>query len=223
VDRARDFLLILLLQAPREDRVQIIATCVKSALLCLLMVLLVRMEGSAQNQPVPSNHVYIPNPTPRPPDLQQEFDNDSKDQRKQDVLSVRAQLRAREIWLESNQILLLTQQLDQEINSGKTAPSIGADATKVGQIEKLAHSIQEKMNFDQGKARAESAPPEEVRETPIEADTRKLHLLAAELRVEVGKTYKQSVSVIALKKAAEVEKLAKSLKQEMKEAATTKD
>ena len=100
---------------------------------------------------------------------------------------------------------------------------MGTSAAKVGQVEKLARSIQEKMNFDQGKARADSAPPEELRETPIEVDTRKLHLLAAELRVEVGKTYKESISVVALKKAAEVEKLAKSLKQEMKEAAAAKN
>jgi hypothetical protein len=188
-----------------------------------MLILLIRVEGSAQNQPVPSNHVYIPNPTPRPPDLQQEFDDDSKNQKKQDVLSVQGQLRAREIWLESNQILLLTQQLDQEINSSRKSPSMGTNATKVGQVEKLARSIQEKMNFDQGKARSESAPPEEMRETPIEADTRKLHLLAAELRAEVGKTYKESISVVALKKAAEVEKLAKSLKQEMKEAAAARN
>ena len=202
---------------------QIIATCIKSALPCVLLILLIRVQASAQNQPVPSNHVYIPNPTPRPPDLQQEFDNDSKDQKKQDALSVQGQLRAREIWLESNQILLLTQQLDQEINSNKKSPSIGTSATKVGQVEKLARSIQEKMNFDQSKARADSAPPEELRETQIDTETRKLHLLAAELRAEVAKTYKKSISVIALKKAAEVEKLAKSLKQEMKEAAAAKD
>ncbi|HKD60841.1 MAG TPA: hypothetical protein VKB47_10290 [Terracidiphilus sp.] len=200
---------------------QIIATCVKSVLLCVPLILLIRVEGSAQ-QPPPA-HVYIPNPTPRPPDLQQEFDDNSKDQKKQDSLSVQGQLRAREVWLESNQILLLAQQLDQEINSSRKTPSMGTSAAKVGQVEKLARSIQEKMNFDQGKARADSAPPEELRETPIEVDTRKLHLLAAELRVEVGKTYKESISVVALKKAAEVEKLAKSLKQEMKEAAAAKN
>jgi hypothetical protein len=197
--------------------VQIIAASVKSVLLCVLLLLLIRVEGSAQ-QPPPA-HVYIPNPTPRPPDLKQELDDDSKDQKKQNVLSVQNQLRAREIWLESNQMLLLAQQLDQEINSGKKPSSMGTNATKVGQIEKLARSIQEKMNFDESKTRANSAPAEELRGTQIEPDTRKLHQLAAELREEVGKTYKQSISVVALKKAAEVEKLAKSLKQEMKEAA----
>ena len=79
------------------------------------------------------------------------------------------------------------------------------------------------MNFDQSKMKSESESPEESRGNQLEADTRKLHVQAAELREEVGKTYKQSVSLFALKKAAEVEKLAKSLKQEMKEAAAAKN
>lgn len=99
----------------------------------------------AQNQPPASTHVIIPNPTPRPPDLQQELENDpAKD--KQKALSLQGQLRAREIWLQSNQILLLAQQLQVEVNSGKKDPApMSQDAAKVAQIEKLARSIQEKM------------------------------------------------------------------------------
>ena len=100
----------------------------------------------AQNVPEPSTHVIIPNPTPRPPDLKEELDSGSKEQQEQKVLSIKGQLRAREIWLESNQILLLAQQLQQEINSGKKNPApLSQDAAKVAQIEKLARSVQEKM------------------------------------------------------------------------------
>ena len=99
----------------------------------------------AQNQPPASTHVVIPNPTPRPPDLKQELESDKKSQ-EQKALSLQGQLRAREIWLESNQILLLAQQLQQEINSGKKNPApMSQDAAKVAQIEKLARSVQEKM------------------------------------------------------------------------------
>lgn len=100
----------------------------------------------AQAAPQPaSTHVIIPNPTPRPPDLRQELESDSKDQ-KQKALSLQGQLRAREIWLESNQILLLAQQLEQEINSGKKNPApMSQNAAKVAQIEKLARTVQEKM------------------------------------------------------------------------------
>jgi hypothetical protein len=68
------------------------------------------------------------------------------------------------------------------------------------------------------------ATPEELRQAQIEADTKKLYQLSAELRAEVGKTYKQSLSVTVLKKAQELEKLAKSLKAQMKqEAAAAKN
>ena len=53
---------------------------------------------------------------------------------------------------------------------------------------------------------------EEVRQAQIEEDTKKLFQLSAELRAEVAKTYKESLSLAVLKKAEEVEKLARSLK-----------
>lgn len=113
-----------------------------SVILCAL-VLCVETQG--QNQPQPPTHVIIPNPTPRDPDLKQVFDEDADGQKKQQKLLIMNQLRAREIWLESNQILLLAQQLEQDIVSGKKTASMKANSAKVGQIEKLAQSVQEKM------------------------------------------------------------------------------
>ncbi|MGA8089414.1 MAG: hypothetical protein WCA10_19230 [Terracidiphilus sp.] len=63
------------------------------------------------------------------------------------------------------------------------------------------------------------ASAEEVRQAQIEADTKKLYHLSAELREEVAKTYKESLSLTVLKKAEEVEKLARSLKELMKQEA----
>jgi hypothetical protein len=98
--------------------------------------------STATCQNPPAAHVYIPNPTPRPPDLKQEYGDDSKDGKRQKDVSIQNQLRAREIWLESNQILLLAQQLQQDVPGKK---SMTANAAKVTQIEKLARSVQEKM------------------------------------------------------------------------------
>jgi transposase len=61
--------------------------------------------------------------------------------------------------------------------------------------------------------------PEEVRQAQIEADTKKLFQLSAELGAEVAKTYKESLSLAVLKKAEEVEKLARSLKVRMNQEA----
>ena len=115
----------------------------KSCFLCALLVCSTATLG--QNQSPPVNHVIIPNPTPRPPDLKQEFGDSPEDQKKRETISIQSQLLAREIWLESNQILLLAQQLRQDVVPGKKSISMTANAAKVGQIEKLAHSVQQKM------------------------------------------------------------------------------
>ena len=58
--------------------------------------------------------------------------------------------------------------------------------------------------------------PEEERQAQLVADTNKLYELAQELKAEVAKSNKDTLSVSVIKKAAEVEKLAKSLKERMR-------
>ena len=67
-----------------------------------------------------------------------------------------------------------------------------------------------------------AASPEQLKQAQIEADTKKLYQMCAELRAEVAKTYKESLSLTVLKKAEEVEKLAKSLKALMSREAAAK-
>ena len=66
-----------------------------------------------------------------------------------------------------------------------------------------------------------SAPvtPREIRQEKIKADTKKLYQLSAELRAEVAKTYKESLSLSVLRKAEEIEKLARGLKALMNQEA----
>jgi hypothetical protein len=111
-------------------------------ILCVLVLWAGAALGQNSNQPT---QVIIPNPTPREPDLEKVYGDNQTDQKKQQALSIQSQLRAREIWLESNQILLLAQQLQQEILSGKKSTSMFVNASKAGKIEKLAQSVQEKM------------------------------------------------------------------------------
>ena len=66
------------------------------------------------------------------------------------------------------------------------------------------------------------ASPEQLRWAQIEVDTKKLYQLSAELRAEVAKTYKESLSLTVLKKAEEVEMLAKSLRVLMSKEAASK-
>jgi hypothetical protein len=86
-------------------------------------------------------------------------------------------------------------------------------------------SPQESMQPPAVEPKEENSPPaspEQLRQTQIEADTKKLYQLSAELRAEVAKTYKESLSLTVLKKAEEVEKLAKSLKVLMSREAASK-
>jgi hypothetical protein len=113
---------------------------------CLFLCALISLSPAAMAQNnAPPTKVMIPNPTPRQPDLKQVYGDTPADQEKQQELSLQNQLRARDIWLESNQILLLAQQLQKEILSGKKSASMAANAAKAGQIEKLAKSVQQKM------------------------------------------------------------------------------
>lgn len=112
---------------------------------CFILFVLVSPTGASLAQDGEVHHVYIPNPTPRDPDLKQVFDNTPANQKKQQEILLKNQLRAREIWLQSNQILLLAQQLQQEVLSGNKPATMSANAAKAAEIEKLAKSVQEKM------------------------------------------------------------------------------
>lgn len=71
----------------------------------------------------------------------------------------------------------------------------------------------------QTEAKVASKPkptPKEVREAQIDADAQKLYQLAQELKVEVDKSNKDTLSLAVIKKAAEIEKLARTLKQNMR-------
>ena len=58
--------------------------------------------------------------------------------------------------------------------------------------------------------------PEEVRQAQFVADSQKLYQLAQELKVEVAKSNKNTLSIAVTKKAEEIEKLAKSMKERMR-------
>jgi hypothetical protein len=58
--------------------------------------------------------------------------------------------------------------------------------------------------------------PQQARDAQIAADSQKLFQLAQELKVEVDKSSKDTMSLSVIKKAEEIEKLARALKVEMR-------
>ena len=66
-----------------------------------------------------------------------------------------------------------------------------------------------------GSARAAASAPVDPRQAQLAADAQKLVQLSQELKAEVAKSSKDTLSLTVVKKAEEVEKLAKALKEEM--------
>gem|GEM_PF-2036803 len=60
--------------------------------------------------------------------------------------------------------------------------------------------------------------PEQARQAQLRADTERLYKLTEELKKEVAKSNKDTLSVSVVKKAEEVEKLARSVKERMRAA-----
>ena len=58
--------------------------------------------------------------------------------------------------------------------------------------------------------------PEQARQAQYVADSQKLYQLAQELKVEVDKSNKNTLSIAVTRKADEIEKLAKNLKERMR-------
>ena len=61
-----------------------------------------------------------------------------------------------------------------------------------------------------------SPSAKELREAQISADTEKLYELAQQLKVELDKSTKDTLSLTVVRKAAEIEKLAHSISDRMK-------
>jgi uncharacterized protein YlxW (UPF0749 family) len=85
--------------------------------------------------------------------------------------------------------------------------------------EQTAHQTVPPSSTGQASESTKALSSEQARQAKIQADTQRLYELSAQLRAEVARTYKESLSLNVLRKAEEIEKLARSLKAEMNEEA----
>ena len=106
----------------------------------------------------------------------------------------------------------------QQSASSPSAQSTPATSSDPGSPKQDQSSKPDQPQEQKPAASPDSKPltPEEARQAQIVADTNKLYQLAQELQAEVAKSSKNTLSLAVVKKAAEVEKLAKSLKERMK-------
>lgn len=100
-------------------------------------------------------------------------------------------------------------------SSGESAPKSGASGPATSQTPAI-----DKQSGDNAAMQTTAKPailtPHDLRQTQILADTNRLLQLAQDLKVEVSKSNKDILSLAVVKKADEIEKLAKSLKERMR-------
>lgn len=112
-------------------------------------------------------------------------------------------------------VSVVAQQQEPQQQSDQSSTSSQAPSTKPD--EKAADPASPKSDADAAKPAANKpTTPEEARQAQFLADSQKLYQLAQELKAEVAKSNKNTLSIGVTKKAEEIEKLAKSMKERMR-------
>ncbi|MBV8673976.1 MAG: hypothetical protein JOZ33_11120 [Acidobacteriaceae bacterium] len=112
--------------------------------------------------------------------------------------------------------LVLAQPAPAQQGSSSPAPEPATPQSSDAAPKKQDQPAKPDPSQEQKPGDAKPLTPEEARQAQILADTNRLYQLAQELQAEVAKSNKNTLSLAVVKKAAEVEKLAKSLKERMK-------
>ena len=99
--------------------------------------------------------------------------------------------------------------------AGNATPQAGAASATDAQ-KPAVQSGKAAEGAGQKDSKAAPMSAEEQQQAQLVADTNKLYQLAQELKVEVAKSNKDTLSISVIKKATEVEKLARSLKERMR-------
>jgi ABC-type Na+ efflux pump permease subunit len=104
--------------------------------------------------------------------------------------------------------MMFSQAQTQQQQSDQTESSSQAQSTAPEKKPNDAATAQTPTN--------QAPSPEEARQAQFLADSQKLYQLAQELKAEVAKSNKNTLSIAVTKKAEEIEKLAKNLKERMR-------
>src|SRR5262249_49918424 len=89
--------------------------------------------------------LYLPDPTPRPPDLEKKYETDPAELARQQQLAAMktAQIR-QQVVIATDKLLLLTQELKADVEKREHGAAMTPQVVKVEQIEKLAKTVKDK-------------------------------------------------------------------------------
>ncbi|MBB5345974.1 hypothetical protein [Tunturibacter empetritectus] len=97
--------------------------------------------AAAQNQ-----QIYLPNPTPRDPDLHDKYKEDPLEKvRQQQAAQLRKAQVRQQVAAATDRLVRLAQQLKDEMEKGDKGSPLSVSAQKAAEIEKLAKTVKNSM------------------------------------------------------------------------------
>jgi acetylornithine deacetylase/succinyl-diaminopimelate desuccinylase-like protein len=199
------------------------------ARLILAVTALAAFGTVAAAQGSKSQVVMLPDPTPRQPDLEQKYSKPAVSGTAADhAAMVLNEQRQALIVRASNQLASLAAVLNDGIQKHEKGTSLAAEVQIAELMEKLAKNVNTSIKLAGDPATTGRTPKSDSAKTntaSVAGDTLEAQLkqqagqlvvIVQELQAEVGKTNRDTLSVGALAKSAEVERAAKSLKERMK-------
>ena len=94
----------------------------------------------------PSQHINLPDPTPRPPDLQRQYGDDPAQRaREEQAAKLRKAMMREQVLTETNELSVLAQELKDEVGKRDKEASFTPAFVKVEEIEKLAKKLKDNL------------------------------------------------------------------------------
>jgi hypothetical protein len=90
--------------------------------------------------------IYLPDPTPRPPDLQRQYSDDPAERSKQEqAAKLLNKMRLQQVTLATNTMLTLAQEMKNQLSNQDQGSTMASEMLKAGQIESLAKKVKEAL------------------------------------------------------------------------------
>ncbi|GGA66436.1 hypothetical protein GCM10011507_17440 [Edaphobacter acidisoli] len=119
---------------------KLIATAATILLLVTTLNVTATAEGNGGVQQ--QNPIYLPDPVPRPPDLQKIYEqNPQQKAREQEIARIKNAQRRMQIAEDTDKIAALAEQLRQSLKESAADNNPAMNAQKVAEIQKLAKAI----------------------------------------------------------------------------------
>lgn len=117
----------------------------RNLLAALIVVPMYGTGAAAQSTKPPTPPLNLPDPTPRPPDLEKKYETDSPElARQQQLAALKAAQIRQQVIVATDKLLLLTQELEADVGKHENGTAMTPQIVKAEQIEKLAKTVKER-------------------------------------------------------------------------------